>query len=241
MTETLQATVEARRSGANMVRLSGSLDEHAGLEELLQTGAGRLLIHLGSVTHLNEAGMRAWVSCLATLDAQNVKVDLIACSPQMVQAFNDDAQLARCARVKSVQARYRCAKCKRDEMQLVTIAEVQKANGDAPHRACEKCIGRLVMVEDPARYFEFVAQLPRTSSMTIDPSVVAEIARGSRVKVSVPSQAILPIRPSTLSVMQSVIAKTNARPMTSDRNYIIALVVIVLAIIGGLAALALTL
>ena len=237
MTEGFQATFETRTSGANLLRFSGALDEHSELDALIsEVKPGRLAVHLGNVQQFNEAGMRSLVAWLATLDARSVKVDLIACSPQLVHAFNDDAQLARQARVKSVQAVYHCAKCNRDDVLVVPIVEVQKASGSAPHRACEECCGRLVMVEDPKRYFEFVAHLPRRSAMSYDLSY-EQIARGSGLKI--PTQPMLAVRPSTLSNLQALMARSYrpTSPTTTDRTYIAAIAMVVAFAIAGFAAL----
>ncbi len=237
MTEGFQATFETRTSGANLLRFSGALDENSELDALIsEVKPGRLAVHLGNVQQFNEAGMRSLVAWLATLDARSVKVDLIACSPQLVHAFNDDAQLARQARVKSVQAVYHCAKCDRDDVIVVPIVEVQKSDGGAPHRACEECCGRLAMVEDPKRYFEFVVHLPRRSAMSYELSY-EQIARGSGLKI--PTQPMLAVRPSTLSNLQAMMAKSY-RPMsptTSDRTYIAAIAMVLAFAIAGFAAL----
>lgn len=239
MSQGFEATFEVRKSGANLLRLSGALDETNGLDGLIhEVKPGRLAVHLGSVQHFNEAGMRSLIAWLATLDARSVKVDLIACSPQIVQAFNGDAQLARQARVKSVQVVYHCAKCRRDDVLVVPIVEVQKAGGAAPNRACEACIGRLAMVEDPKRYFEFVAHLPRRSAMSYDLSY-EQIARGSGLRI--PTQPMLTVKPSTLSTFQSLMAKTHRSASigpttTADRAYIVALAMMLAFSVCGVAA-----
>lgn len=235
MTAGFEATFETRASGANLVRFSGALDEHSELDALIsEVKPGRLAVHLGNVQHFTEAGMRQLVAWLATLDARSVKVDLIACSPALVHAFNDDAQLARQARVKSVQAVYHCAKCKRDDVLVVSIIDVQKAGGAAPERACETCVGRLRMVEDPSRYFEFVAHLPRRSAASIDLSL-AEIARGSGLKI--PTQPMLAVRPSTLSNLQVMMSRTYrpSAPATTDRAFFVAVAIMLAFAIAGVA------
>lgn len=241
MTEGFEATFETRKSGANLLRFSGALDEHSELDALIsEVKPGRLTVHLGNVQQFNDVGMQSLVAWLATLDARGVKVDLIACSPQLVQAFNGDSQLARQARVKSVQAVYHCTKCDRDDTLVVPIVEVQKAGGGAPLRACEQCCGRLVMVEDPARYFEFVVHLPRRSAMSYEMSY-AEMARGSGLKI--PTQPMLAVRPSTLSTVQSLMSKTyrDGSPTTSDRTYIVAVTLLLVAILCTLVAMLLLL
>lgn len=243
MADGFHGTFETRSSGPNLLRLSGALDEHNGLDALIrEVTPGRLVVHLGNVQGFNDAGMRALVAWLATLDARSVKVDLVACSPQIVQAFNEDSQLARQARVKSVQVVYHCAKCNRDDVLVVSILDIQKAGGEAPHRACEECVGRLVMVEDPKRYFEFVAHLPRRSAASIDLSL-AEIARGSGLRI--PTQPMLAVRPSTLSTFKSLMAKTDrvaiGPTMTTDRTYVVALSLALAFLVGGVAAMLLLL
>jgi hypothetical protein len=243
MSEGFEATFEVRKSGANLLRLSGALDENSGLDALLhEVKPGRLALHLGNVQNFTDAGMRALVAWLATLDARGVKVDLIACSPRIVHAFNEDSQLARQARVKSIQVVYYCRKCKRDNLLVVPIAEVQKAGGAAPHRACETCVGPLIMVEDPKRYFEFVVHLPRRSAVSYD-LTYEQIARGSGLRI--PTQPMLTVKPSTLSTFQMLMAKkqqttsigpTTTTATTTDRAYIVALAIMLLFSVCGVAA-----
>lgn len=236
MGEAFEATFETRKSGANLLRLGGTLDENSELDGLISAvKPGRLAVHLGSVQQFNEAGMRSLVAWLATLDARSVEVDLIACSPPLVHAFNDDAQLARQARVKSIQVVYHCAKCNRDDVLVVPIVEVQKAGGRAPERACETCCGRLVMVEDPDRYFEFIAHLPRRSTASIDLSL-EQIARGSGLKI--PTQPMLAVRPSTVSNLQAMMARSYrpSAPTSSDRTYVVTLAVVLALVISGTIA-----
>ena len=239
MSEGFAATFETRKSGANLLRLSGALDENSGLDALLhEVKPGRLALHLGNVQNFNDAGMRSLIAWLATLDARSVKVDLIACSPQIVHAFNDDSQLARQARVKSVQVVYHCAKCNRDDTLVVPIVEVQRAGSAAPHRACERCVGRLDMIENPKRYFEFVAHLPRRSAVSYDLSY-EQIARGSGLRI--PTQPMLTVKPSTLLTFQSLMAKKHRTPSigpttTTDRAYIVAIAIMLAFSVCGVVA-----
>lgn len=71
----------------------------------------------------------------------------------------------------------------------VSVAEILKAGGAAPHRACETCIGPLVMVEDPKRYFELVVHLPRRSAVSYE-LTYEQIARGSGLRI--PTQPVVP-------------------------------------------------
>lgn len=164
MTESLVATFETRRSGSNMVKLTGALDENSGLETLLQAVTpGRLVIHMGNITRVDAAGKAPWIAWLASLDARGVRPDLVACSPPVVDELNADIEFVGCATVKSIHVVYRCLKCKRETPLLVSINEIRETDG-APERSCETCMSRVAIAGNPDRYFAFIPNLPRLSS-----------------------------------------------------------------------------
>lgn len=261
MTESLVATFETRRSGSNMVKLTGALDENSNLESLLQAVTpGRLVIHMGNITRVDSAGKAPWVAWLASLDARGVRPDLVSCSPAVVDELNADIEFVGCATVKSIQVVYRCLKCKKETPMLVSINEIKETEG-GPERACETCTSRVSIAGNPDNYFAFIPKLPRMSSSpsiasspTITPSAVPPqrastpsdpppTARSSRDSMSAPtrrSEPLLRARSSANDVLKAVRAKAEMSTSTSRdeaRGLLIAVIIVIGVLALGFAAL----
>jgi anti-anti-sigma regulatory factor len=197
MSEPLVTTIEQRRSGARLVRLTGVLDEHNKLGELVdKLGAGNALINLAGVDRINSAGVRDWVKWLSALEAKGTRPVLIACSPAVVEQLNRVPELAGHAVIKSFMLPYACATCHVDKRMLVHVVDM-KAPYVAPSHACDACGTEMGLVVDATQYFAFLANVqpvavqasmePTPSDRSLDgrdssdgswPG--AELARGSR-------------------------------------------------------------
>lgn len=180
----LQATVEERRSGASLVRLTGTLDEHNQLDEITEKVSGaELLINLSGVDRINSTGTRDWVNWLKALEARGVRPTLVACSPAVVAQLNLIKNFAGRAIVKSFQAPYRCAGCARDKLLLINVSEM-RGRATAPPCTCDDCGKGMVLADESGTYFSFVDHVQDTKPVAkVD---AAELARGSNASVSDP-------------------------------------------------------
>jgi anti-anti-sigma regulatory factor len=252
MTEKLVATIENRRSGARVIKMAGVLDEHNGLVELTEkVGAGTALINLAGVERINSSGARDWVSWLATLEARGTRPILIACSPAVVAQLNRIRNFAGNAIVKSFQVPYHCTSCDADKLLLVHIADLGDGPYQAPDCQCETCGAAMQFVEETDTYFAFVShfanmKVPERPSMR---ESEPELARGSlsavtaeqMKRISEPRLVARQSRPS-LSVFQLPEDKRpSERDLTAprtmpggERPYIIAIVMLLLAVVGVL-------
>jgi anti-anti-sigma regulatory factor len=188
----LVTTLEQRRSGARLIRLTGILDENNQLAELTdKLGAGAALINLSGVERINSAGVRDWMAWLASLKAKGTKPVLIACSPAVVERLNRITDFAGHAVIKSFQLPYACETCHVDKRMLVHVIDM-KAPYTAPAHACDACGTAMRLVVEAQQYFEFLYRHAQTSvahAATDDPAQrdsrdsgdsFVELARGSR-------------------------------------------------------------
>lgn len=254
MTDRLIATVEQRRSGARLIKLTGVLDEHNRLGDLMEkVGAGTALINLAGVERINSTGARDWVRWLASIEARGIKPVLIACSPAVVDQLNRTKNFAGNAVVKSFQIPYHCDTCDLDKLMLVYVADMSQPPAEAPVCTCDGCGGPMMFVEDIATYFAFLNHLPRPKPRTKrDDEPTDHFARGSRASITGEhvkqvSQPRLSQRESrsSLSAFQMIEARRpseqdilHPRVMPGDdRPYLIAIVALLLCAVGVLVAL----
>ncbi|MEO7094323.1 MAG: STAS domain-containing protein [Polyangiales bacterium] len=181
MKQKLVATVEERRSGANLVRLTGTLDEHNELDEITDQVVGaEALINLSGVERINSSGTRDWVNWLKGLEARGVRPTLVACSPAVVTQLNLVKNFAGRAIVKSFQAPYHCDACTLDKLLLINVSEM-RGRATAPPCTCDGCGKAMVLADETGTYFSFVDHVIDTKPVAkIDP---AELARGSNASV----------------------------------------------------------
>jgi anti-anti-sigma regulatory factor len=253
MTEKLVATIEQRRSGARVIKMAGVLDEDNPLRELIEkVGTGTALINLSGVERINSTGARDWVSWLAALEQRGIRPVLIACSPAVVAQLNRVRNFAGNALVKSFQVPYHCSNCDMDKLQLVYIADLGEAPHHAPVCTCDGCGSAMHFVEESDSYFSFVTHFQnvkapeRPSVREVEQEAERELARGSISavtaeqvrRISDPRLVARQSRPS-LSVFQIPEGKrpserdlTMPRKMPGGEPYIIAIVMLLLAVVG---------
>jgi len=184
MNAKLVATVEERRSGASLVRLTGTLDEHNQLDQISdQISGAEVLINLSGVERINSTGTRDWVNWLAGLEARGVRPTLVACSPAVVKQLNLVKNFAGRAIVKSFQAPYHCARCARDKLLLVNVSEM-RGRATAPPCTCDDCGKGMALADESGTYFSFVDHVQDTKPVAR--LGAGDLARGSSASVSDP-------------------------------------------------------
>lgn len=250
MTDRLIASVEQRRSGARLIKLTGVLDEHNGLGDLLEkVAAGTALINLAGVERVNSKGARDWVRWLASIEAKGIRPMLIACSPAVVEQLNRIKNFAGNAVVKSFQVPYHCATCMMDKRLLVYVADMGEGPHEAPACACDGCGGPMTFIDDTGAYFAFLRYVRHTRPPTPQDQE-PDLARGSSSSVTAEhvknvSHPRLPPRETrpSLSAFQ-VLERYSEQEMTAprvmpgnDRPYLIAIIALLICAVGVLVAL----
>jgi len=262
MAEKLVATIEARRSGARLIKFAGSLDERNELGELIEkVPAGATLINLSGIDSINSIGSRDWINWLSSLEARGINPVLIACSPAVVAQLNRIKNFAGNCIVKSFQVPYHCDACAVDKLLLVHISELE-APYEAPVCTCDGCGAAMAFTENTDSYFAFISSLPKpkpdvkteskvepeqlargsNSTVVTDERVVREHAkRVSRPRVSSrdsrPSLSAFQLpdaMPKRPSEGEIIVGKPRAMPL-NERPYIIAIVFLLVAVVGVLA------
>jgi anti-anti-sigma regulatory factor len=255
MKDKLVATVEERRSGASLLRLSGTLDEHNRLDELTEKVSGaEVLINLSGVERISSTGTRDWINWLKSLETRGVRPILVACSPSVVRQLNLVKNFAGRAIVKSFQAPYHCVSCERDKQLLINVSEM-RGRATAPPCTCDDCGKAMALADETGTYFSFIDHVQDTKPVVkID---AADLARGSNpsesgsadTSGSRPSGSRLTPSAPYLSAFQvgrtpskghikferpSARTLPPAENSPGERGYLIAIVVLMLCTIGVL-------
>src|SRR5579883_1127789 len=110
------------RDDAIEVALGGDLDEHADFAELRARLRGRVVLVLAEVRRINSCGVREWVNFLRELPPAVSSVELVACSPAVVNQLSTISNFRGGASVRSLLAPYVCERCDVEETRLVELA-----------------------------------------------------------------------------------------------------------------------
>lgn len=157
MSQKFQAAVH-HRDDVTFVKLSGVIDEDNELADLTdKIPRGTAVIDLGEVERINSCGVRDWVNWLSQIEANNVKVVLVECSPAIVAQINLVNNFTGSGAVKSFYVPYFCPECDEEKVLLVESADMGPPPHEPPVCRCDEC--DLVMDFDdmPDSYFAFLA------------------------------------------------------------------------------------
>lgn len=145
------------------LRLMGTIDEQFDAPGLAQTIACRyLILDLGGVDRISSFGIRQWIDFVQHIAPRLAGVYYVECSPKVVDQFNMVANFGGAGYIVSFYAPYRCESCDQEKRHLFRTDEetpVWRA-GQAPATTCETCGNKEDFDENPAMYFNYVAQQP---------------------------------------------------------------------------------
>jgi hypothetical protein len=139
--------------------LSGSIDETAGLVDLVARAAGgRLALDLAGVTFINSLGVRDWIRMQAAAMQANVAIELARVCEPIVHQLNMIVATRGNARVISFFAPYACDACGREDSLLVDAVHYAAtlAQMVAPPMQCPECGAQMAFNDFPERYFSFL-------------------------------------------------------------------------------------
>jgi len=145
------------------LRLSGIVDEQFDAPGLAQTIASRyLILDLGGVDRISSFGIRQWVDFIATIGPRLGGVYYVEGSPKVVDQFNMVANFGGPGYIVSFYAPYRCDTCDQERRLLFRTDEETPLwrAGQSPPSTCPTCGNPEDFDEDPATYFNYVAQQP---------------------------------------------------------------------------------
>lgn len=147
------------QQGDGQLLVSGAIDEHAGLNDLLaQATSGRLVLDLGGITFINSLGVRDWIRLMAAATQRGLHVELRRVAEVLVHQLNMIIATRGTARVTSFFAPYACDACGREESLVIDAV----ANGaglaqlQPPPMSCPECQAAMAFNDFPERYFSFL-------------------------------------------------------------------------------------
>lgn len=157
MTETRR--MQFQQTGPGQLVITGAIDEHAGLGELLgYAHGGQLALDLAGVTFINSLGVRDWIRIQAAATAQNIRMDLRRVAEVLVHQLNMIIATRGTARISSFFAPYACDACGREDSLLIdalthgaALAQLQP-----PPMTCPECGAQMAFNDFPERYFSFL-------------------------------------------------------------------------------------
>jgi hypothetical protein len=247
--EKLVATVEQRRSGARLIKLTGVIDEDNELGDIVEkVGTGAALVNLAGVERINEGGLRQWASWLAAFEAKGIRPIFIACSPAIVDQLNRNHDFSGNGIVKSFHVPYFCSTCETDKLLLAHVSDMGAVPHSAPPCTCDGCGGSMTFVDDAGTYFGFVRAQQKKALVQAKAEPQRELARGSNSAVTVEhvkqvSQPRIPGRDSrpSLSAYQMIEKRASERELVvpramppSERPYFVLIIMLLLCTVGVL-------
>ncbi len=188
MSQKFQASVH-HRDDLSFVKLAGVIDEDNELTELTDKIHGRtVVIDLGEVDRINSCGVRDWVNWLGRVEARNVDVVLVECSPAIVAQINLVNNFTGSGVVKSFYVPYFCPECDEEKVLLCETADLGPPPHEPPICRCDEC--DLVMDFDdmPDSYFAFLTNQRRIGRPERIQSLLDEFNPGDDEKSKIRSR-----------------------------------------------------
>ena len=154
-----RAPMTSQRMGEALF-LSGAIDEHARLTELLeQVESNRLVLDLGGITFINSIGVREWIRMQQVALASEITIELRRVAIPIIHQLNIVVATRGTSIVTSFYAPYFCEDCDNeiDALLDVTVNGKDLAKLNAPAMTCPKCGEALEFSETPQIYFSVLA------------------------------------------------------------------------------------
>jgi hypothetical protein len=139
--------------------LSGSIDEHAQLMDLLrQARGGRLALDLAGISFINSLGVRDWIRMQAAATQQGIAIELRRVAEVLIHQLNMIIATRGTSRVTSFFAPYACDACGREESLIIdAVANAQGLSQlQPPAMKCPECGAQMAFNDFPERYFSFL-------------------------------------------------------------------------------------
>jgi eukaryotic-like serine/threonine-protein kinase len=139
--------------------LSGAIDEHSQLMELLgQARGGKLALDLGGITFINSLGVRDWIRMQAAATQQGIAIELRRVAEVLIHQLNMIIATRGTSQVTSFFAPFACDACGREDSLLIDAVAngAQLAQLQPPAMKCPECGAQMAFNDFPERYFSFL-------------------------------------------------------------------------------------
>ena len=144
-----------RSKDVTIVNMAGAITEDCNIEKLAVEleAHPKVRLELSGVRRINSAGVREWVNFIKDLSGK-AQVELVECSPPMVDQLNVFANFSGDARVVSIQAPFLCIDCDEDASVVIDITGSPKLPPASP--ICKKCGQEMEFDNLIEFYFQFI-------------------------------------------------------------------------------------
>ncbi len=158
------------------LKVSGVVDEDNTLGGSLKRIDGRtVIVDLSEVTRINSCGVRDWVNWLNDLASREKRVIFVRCSPCIVNQINLVNNFVGGGMVKSFFAPYYCARCDREQLELLQVEAFAGQDPQSTHDRlvappvrgsnCNEVRCEMGFDDIEEAYFAF---LPRNAGQSVD-------------------------------------------------------------------------
>jgi anti-anti-sigma regulatory factor len=138
------------------VTLSGTIDENANFQTLLEPLPKVLQLNLRKVTRINSVGVKAWIRYFKEVQTKGTQVMLVECSPQIVEQINQISNFTCGAQIHSILVPFLCGQCRSELLGAFKLADLKAMNGVFPTPQCPKCQGKAEFDDIPEEYLAFL-------------------------------------------------------------------------------------
>ena len=151
---TLKLRAERKDGALPRLFLSGSIDEHSPIEEVLGSIRVDAVLDLSLIERINSMGLMIWLKWIGILTANHrISIEIISYplaiyAAQLVDLFGS-------AKARSCLAPYYCPSCKTNRELPVSAEEVRLTKGEPPPKKCPQC-GTAMDFDELDQYFSFL-------------------------------------------------------------------------------------
>jgi hypothetical protein len=144
-----------RADGKTIYRVSGTIDEHADLDQLEpRPDDTDIEVDLRDVHRFNSYGVRAWIYAMRRMHADGT-MRFVHCPPLVIDQLNMVDGLMGRAEVASFYAPRSCSACDVRTNQFLEVAACHANGGKLPALPCPEC-GAAMELDDIEEKYEFL-------------------------------------------------------------------------------------
>lgn len=150
--------VKEQKGNALLVRLSGSIEESANLDQLIGPPPSELHINCKEVPRINSVGVKGWIKYFQSASTKGTKLRFQECSTAIVEQINLISNFTAGGVVESIFVPFSCVTCKSELIGLFKTEDLKKMGFNLPDLKCTKCGGKAVFDDIPEEYFGFLSR-----------------------------------------------------------------------------------
>lgn len=164
------------------LRLEGVIDEQSRLAEIVEQmrahrGLETLIIDMGGITRLNSVGVRDWVLALRALREIFAKVQLMDCTPPVMNEVNFVRNFSEGTIITSFQAPLFCTRCSKESVATINVYDPVNGNQvkSLPSFSCDRDDCENALDDDESSFLAFLDGQPPVADSKRLHALMAEV------------------------------------------------------------------